>query len=258
MVRNRGVEVVVLEIRAQMEARCDRRVVDHEAIGIGGLEPVHRAAQPGAILGAVHEVGAPVLVDDGPAEDRRVIAVALENAPQRRLRPRARPRGQPAGVRQLGPDQQPDPVGDRVVAGIGHLDVAAQAVEPERLRLAELILEERLRWRRADPVRVVVLIQRPAQEQRLAVEVDAPRTGLDRAEAEALPDDVGHVAGAPQQRAQFIEVRRIRRPVERLRNAQRRARSLLTRAQDQAGGFDGPAIGTFDLQLEVVRDRQRA
>ena len=49
------------------------------------------------MLGAVHEVDAPVLVDDRPADDGGMIAVALEDALRSvAFRPRARRVGEPA------------------------------------------------------------------------------------------------------------------------------------------------------------------
>ena len=159
MVGDRGVEMVVGDVRLDVEARRERRIVDHEPGRIIALEPGEGLLQPLAVVGVMDEVDAPVLVDDRPDDDRRVVAVAVDDALEEPLLAAAGALGRHAAVRQLGPDQHADPVGDLVVARVRRLDVAAQAVEAELLRLAELVFEELHRRHGADRVRIVVLVE---------------------------------------------------------------------------------------------------
>ena len=109
-------------------------------------------------------------------------------------------------------DRAADPVGDLVIARVCRLDVAAQAVEAELLRLAELILEELHRRHGADRVRIVVLVEGGSQVERLPVEVERTVAGLDGAEAEMVADRVQHLAVAGEFQADPVQVRLVRRP----------------------------------------------
>ena len=176
MVRDGGVEVVVGDVRFHMEARRQRRVVDDEAQGVVGLQPGEGALQPVAMVGIVDEVDAPILIDDRPDDDRRVIHVAVDDAFEELLLAAAGAVGRHAAVRQFRPDEHADPVRDLVIARVRRLDVAAQAVEPEFLRLPELVFQELHGRDRADRVRVIVLVQGAAEVDRLAVEVERCRS----------------------------------------------------------------------------------
>ena len=105
-VGNRRVEVIIREIALHMEARRERRIVDDEPRRIIGLEPQIETTQPGAMLGVVDEIDAPILVDQSPAENRGMIAVAIDDALERRLLAFARALGRIAAVGQLRPDRQ--------------------------------------------------------------------------------------------------------------------------------------------------------
>ena len=213
MVGDGGVEVVVGDVRLDVEARRERRVVDHEAGRVVGLEPREGALQPVAVVGIVDEVDAPVLVDDRPDDDRRMVAVPVDDALEELLLAAARAVRRHAAVRQLRPDQHAHPVGDLVVARVRRLDVAAQAVEAEFLRLAELVFQELHGRHGADRVRVVVLVEGGAQVERLAVEVELAVAGLDGAEAEAVLDRVPRPRRPRvSSRRIAVEVRLVRRP----------------------------------------------
>ena len=212
MVGDRGVEMVVGDVRLDVEARRERRIVDHEPGRIIALEPGEGLLQPLAVVGVMDEVDAPVLVDDRPDDDRRVVAVAVDDSLEEPLLAAAGALGRHAAVRQLGPDQHADPVGDLVVARVRRLDVAAQAVEAELLRLAELVFEEFHRRHGADRVRIVVLVEGAPEIERLTVEVELAVAGLDGAKAEALLDGVERRPAPQHLDPHPIEVRRLRRP----------------------------------------------
>ena len=141
-----------------------------------------------------------------------MVDVPVDDALQELLLAAAGPVRRHAAVRQLGPDQHPHPVGDLVIARVRRLDVAAQAVEAEFLRLAELVLQEFHRRHGADRVRVVVLVEGGAQVERLAVEVELAAAGLDRAESEPVLDRVPLLPVPGHDEADRIEVRLVRRP----------------------------------------------
>ena len=106
----------------------------------------------------MYEVDAPVLVYYRPADDRGMVAVAVDDAFQCGELAGARALGRQSHVRQFGPDQQTHPVGDLVVSRVGRLDVAPQAVEPEFLGLTEFVFEKLGRRGCADRIRVIVLV----------------------------------------------------------------------------------------------------
>ena len=71
------------------------------------------------MLGVVHEIDAPVFVDESPAENRGMVAVAIYDAFERRLLAFAGALGRIAAIGQLRPDKQPQSIGGVVVTGIG-------------------------------------------------------------------------------------------------------------------------------------------
>src|SRR4051812_15689886 len=84
-VRERSIVMVVGDIGADVKARRNRGVVDHKSRRIVCLEPGIEGTQPLPMLGIVDEIDAPVLVDDGPADDRGVVVIPVDNAPQHAL-----------------------------------------------------------------------------------------------------------------------------------------------------------------------------
>jgi hypothetical protein len=140
-----------------------------------------------------------------------MVAVAIDDALEQRLLAGARALGRQAAVGKLGPDQHPHAVGDVVVARVGRLDVAAEAVEAELLGLAKLIFEELDGRDGTDRIGVVVLVERAAQVERLPVEMECAVARLERAEAERLADLVVETAVAKTD-LQRIEVGLVRRP----------------------------------------------
>src|SRR6185437_15277100 len=94
MIGDGGVVVEVLKVRFDVEVRRAGRVVDDEPRRIERLQPMIGSAEPGTVLGIMGEVGAPILVDDGPTNDRRMAAVAREDAAHGRLEPRRRALGE--------------------------------------------------------------------------------------------------------------------------------------------------------------------
>src|SRR3954451_2379392 len=116
-----------------------------------------------------------------------MVAVAVHNAHQGTLLAGARLLGREPAVREFGPDQDADPIGNFVIPGIRRLDVAAQAVEAELLGLAELVFQKLDRRRRADRVGIVILIERAAQVERFAVEKEFSIARLDGTKSERLP-----------------------------------------------------------------------
>ncbi len=215
MVGNCRVEMIIRDVRLDVKARRERGIVDHETRRVIGLQPGEGALEPFAMIRVVDEVDAPVLVDDRPDDDRRMVDVAVDDALEKPFLAAARALGRHAAVGQLGPDQHAEPVGDLVVARVRRLDVAAQAIEPEFLGLAKLILQKRDRRDRADRVRVVVLVQGAAEIERLAVEVEMAVAGLDRAKAEMVRDFVPRLAIADQRDPNVIAVGFLGRPGQR-------------------------------------------
>ena len=126
------------------------------------------------------------------------------------LRPRGAVRRH-AAVRKLGPDQHAHPVGDLIVARVGRLDVAPQAIEPELLRLTELVLEKLHRRHGADRIRVIVLVEGGAEIERFAVEIELAAAGLDGAEPEGVLDVVLERV-AEQFQADLVEIWVVGRP----------------------------------------------
>ena len=109
-------------------------------------------------------------------------------------------------VRQFGPDEHAEAIGDLVIARIRHLDVDAKAVESEPLCLQQLILEKFQRRRRADAVGVIILIQGAAKIERLAVEQQAAVPRLDGAEAERVAPTIDRDAVAHEAQSQPVEM----------------------------------------------------
>ena len=129
--------MVIRDVGLDVETRRERRVVHDQPIRIVGFEPLECLLQPSAVIGVVHQVNAPILVDYGPANDRRVVAVAIDDTLEGRQLALPRTLGQQTPIGQLGPDQQPQTIGNIIVARVGYLDVTAQAVETKLFRFAD-------------------------------------------------------------------------------------------------------------------------
>jgi hypothetical protein len=94
------------------------------------------------VLRIFGQLRAPALVDDRPDDNRRVVAIPRHDPCKGLARSHGRLWGEILKVRQLSPNQHAEPVGNLVVAGVGNLDVNAQAVEPEALGFEQLIFQE--------------------------------------------------------------------------------------------------------------------
>ena len=148
--------------------------------------PDVQVLEPSAVQPIVHQVHAPALVDERPAEDAGVIAIPIEHARERLLLARTRACAGKSDVGQLCPDEQADAIRRLVVARIRHLEMTAQRIEPKLLGLAKLILQECNRRHGTDRLGIIVLVESRAQIKRLAVEVKLAVSSFDCAKAEVI------------------------------------------------------------------------
>ncbi len=70
-------------------------------------------------------------------------------------------------IGHVEPDDEPQPVGEIEIKGIGNLDVASERIQSHRLGVGEPLFEERGAWRPAFLLRVPVLVERAKHEERL-------------------------------------------------------------------------------------------
>ncbi len=233
------------------------RVVDDEPQRIFGLQPVHHVRQPLPLVGHFAQAGAPVFVDQRPDDDRGMVAVAGKDALHRPAQPLRRSRREGLDVRNFRPEQQAQPVRDLIVARIGNLDMAAQAVQAHRLGLPGLVFQQLQRRRRTETVRVVVLIQRPPQIQRLAVQPDAAVPRLDLAEAKGLAEFVLIPAGQRQNGAQSVKRGRVGRPGLDVGKRQMMAQPRSFDRQRRRMGQLAKRVGDFQPNAAAEGRRQR-
>jgi hypothetical protein len=169
VVRKRPVKVEVVEIRAHVEVRGTGRVVDDQAGGIELFRPREGVLEPTPV-GLIAEIKSPALVGDRPDDDAGVVEVPRHHALESGARPLNGRLRQQVPIGKLCPNQHPELVGDAEVSRVGHLYMAAQAVETEFLRTQNLLLEELSRWRCTDRVEVIVLVQGTQQVERFSVQ----------------------------------------------------------------------------------------
>src|SRR3954468_13843373 len=138
------------------------------------------------MLRVMHQIDAPILVDDGPADYAGMIAVPVHDSRERVDLASSRSLRRESHVGKLGPDQQADTIGHFVIARIRNLDVAPKAIQAKLLRLAELTFEKFRGGQTADCLGVIVLIQSAPEVERFAIEEEPPLLRLDLAKAELV------------------------------------------------------------------------
>ncbi len=163
---------------------------------------------------------------------------------------------EPFEVGELGPHQQPEPVADVVVERVGHLDVAADGVEAERLGFFELVLEIGEVGDGIEPLRIIVLVEGAAHVERLAVEQELAVLRREGAEAEVAARRVAHCGAVDQLDDERVEVRPVGRPRLRLRHGQADRDQRPPAAVDP--GAEHAAVGAGDDgDQRRVRRRRR-
>ena len=82
--------------------------------------------------------------------------------------------------------------------------MTAQTVEAQLFCFTEFVLEKLGRGRRADRVRIIILVECRSQVERLAIQVEMTFAGLDRAEPKPIPELVGDRAFAQQHKPDAV------------------------------------------------------
>jgi len=204
----------------------------------------------------VDEVDAPVLVDDRPDADGGVVSVPVDDALEQALLAFARALGRQTPIGEFRPDHQPHAVGDVVIARVGDLDVKAKTVQPQVPRLSELIFDEDRRWRRADRVGVIVLVQSTAQVEPFAVQEESTLACLEGPKPEVL----GALIDVPrifrQRGPDRVEVRVIRCPEEDCVEGNPNRNGIGLARNFTPGPHHRPPIGSDDLDIEGEVPRQ--
>src|SRR5438477_6367289 len=77
-----GLEMVVRNVSLDVRARRQWRIVYHEPPRVIGFQPPVSLFEPGPVIRVMNQVHPPVLVDNRPADDRWVIAVAVDDTLQ--------------------------------------------------------------------------------------------------------------------------------------------------------------------------------
>ena len=195
------------------------------------------------MFGIFHQPGAPILVYQRPGDDRGVVAVAIEDAHHGLAHPPRRVRGEALDIGDFGPDQQAKAVGHIIVARVRHLDVAAQRIEAQLDGLFGLVFEKFDGRRRVDAIGVIILVQRAAHIDGLAVEQDLAIGRGDGAEAKGFLD---HIDTAIEGYCKGIKVGLADIPELDAGHFERHANRFSRR---QIGGGDNDAFAVADLQL---------
>ena len=188
------VDVEVREVRPDVEVLAARApaggVVDDQPVRVEPAQVVVRGREPPPLVGRVPQVGAPVLVDDRPGDDRRVVAERGHHLGQRGQAGCRGGGAEAVPVGQLAPDEHARLVRGVQVGLVGDRDVAAQQVEPELARPRELLVEDRAGRRRGSRVGVVVLVEGAEQVDRTPVERHPPVARAHVAHTEPRRHDV--------------------------------------------------------------------
>ena len=213
LVREAVVPVKVLDVGLEViVARKTRGVVDQQAAGDQRLRRVERLDQPTTVVRIVVEIDSPSFVEQGPDADGRMMPVVDDGAAKRLPQGLARRGREELRVGHVEPDDEAEPVGQIEIDPVRNLDVAAQRVEPHRLGVAEPLLEKRLARRPALFLRVPVLIERAGHEKGLAVQQQAPVSGLEAPEADRPLQPVDRRPAAYHFDGERVEVGSVRRP----------------------------------------------
>ena len=134
-------------------------------------DPLLRLGEPGGLAVRALRLQAPLLVEQHPREDRRVVEVAAHHAAQSRLP--LLPHGlvglAPA-VRHVGHDQDAQPVGPVELARDLDLDVGADRVEPQPPRDQDLLAHRLVGRPGPEAVGVPGLVEGHLEVDRLAVQ----------------------------------------------------------------------------------------
>ena len=177
------------------------RVVLDEPRRVELLRQVHARPHPLLRLGPVGGLAvralrleAPLLVEEDPREDRRVVEVAAHHAAEGRL-PLLLHRlvGLAPAVRHVAHHEDAQPVGPVQLARQLHLDVGADRVQPEPARDQDLLAHGRVARPRVEALGVPALVERHLEVDRLAVQGDVrvaepgQARDADRAQAEVRP-----------------------------------------------------------------------
>src|SRR5215213_7813226 len=116
MVGDGTIIVKVIDVGADVEIWKTGRIAHDEPCRIEALEPPISFGEPGAMLGIFVELRAPVLIDDGPCDDRRVIAVPLQDALHRRPQPLCRSLAEFRDIGYFAPYQHAEAVRELIIA----------------------------------------------------------------------------------------------------------------------------------------------
>ncbi len=135
------------------------------------------------LLPVVADVGhAPGLVDRHPRDDARMVPVARDDLDPFGRQRRDRVRREPLRARELFPHEHAQLVAERQPAGIFHLLVLADPVEPQVLDHLDVVAQ-RVDARCGLPgPRPISLVQREAQRHRLAIELEPSAFHADRSD----------------------------------------------------------------------------
>ena len=232
-----------VEVGRHVPASAAGRVVLDDARRVEPLRqlvalphPLLRLRQDLLVLGArLLRAEAPLLVEEHPGEDRRVIEVTLQHAAQRRLPLPAHVgvRFAPA-VRHVGHHQHAQAVGPVELARHLDLDVGADGVEAQATSDQDLLAHRLVAGPVPEAVRVPGLVEGHLQVDRLAVERDVgmagagQRAAADRAQAEVGLHPICGVTSRQREHG-IVKVRVLERPrPRRLTERQRQFRLAST------------------------------
>ncbi len=205
-----------MEVRRRR--RLTGRVVDDEAVWIERSEPFVGLREPQPVAGLVADAGSPVLVDDRPGHDRRMVPELLDHRLERLPTSLAGSLAESQPVRELAPHEQPGFIGGVQVGRIRHLDVAAQEVDAHFPGSTHLLVKEGPRRRRRDRVWIEILVEGAKDVDRPPVEQDPPALGPDLPHPEPRRDRVDRfAAGFLEPGGHDVEVRPVDVPQARVR-----------------------------------------
>ena len=243
-IARRGVAVVIEHIPYPVVV-SPAGLVD-QARRVKSVDQLHQRSR-GCLSDTARGVLLPLsLIEDVPHDDGRAVDMGQHHAAQlglelRRVHRRGR------GIARVGiaarhvlPNQHSQRVRPIIPAVPLHLNVLADHVKPEVLRLLDVELERVISWGSVSAVRPEALVQWPHLEQDLVIQqhlLDAiDRAYRDLAHAEIAADRVVGDAALDHGDLQSIEIRIVRRPELGAGNGQAQ---LAKRAASQMGHHHG-------------------
>jgi len=167
-------------------------VIIHNPTGYDLLRFLVGLPQPPAASSFL-QVYSPAFVDEADDDEAGMVPVALHHTVQRLHAAALGVVRELVPIGNFVPDEDPNFIRCLEVTRVRGLDVAAQQIQSQGSCLLHLVLDVIERGRRIDRLGIEILVERAAQINRLAVQIELSLLRLEGAETEGI---VAGVAGA--------------------------------------------------------------